>query len=50
MRNAHPRNWNMGRNMKNEENETQTLFDLDYGGKTENSEKLDTNTIGPGIW
>ena len=35
MRNAHCRTWNMARKMKNVKNETQTLFDLEYGKKTE---------------
>ena len=33
MRNAHSRPWIMGRNMKNMENEPQTLYDLEYGKK-----------------
>ena len=31
MRTAHFRNWNMARKLKNVENETQTLYDLEYG-------------------
>ena len=33
MRNAHCRTWNMVRKLKNMENETQTLFDLEYSEK-----------------
>ena len=33
MRNPHRRTWNMSRKLKNVENETQTLFDLEYGDK-----------------
>ena len=33
------------RNLKNVENETQTLFDLEYGEKTEKLEKWDANTV-----
>ena len=33
MRNPHRRTWNMARKLKNVENETQTLFDLEYGDK-----------------
>ena len=32
---SHCRTWIMERKLKNKENETQTLFDLDYGEKTE---------------
>ena len=28
---THCRTWNMARKLKNVENETQTLFDLEYG-------------------
>ena len=31
MRNAHCTTWNLERILKNVENETQTLFDLEYG-------------------
>jgi len=31
MRNAHGSTWNMARKLKNVENETQSLFDLEYG-------------------
>jgi hypothetical protein len=31
-------------------NEKYTLYDLDNGEKTEKRGKLDTNTVGPGIW
>ena len=33
--NVRCRTWNMARKLKNKENETQTLFDLEYGEKTE---------------
>ena len=33
MRNAHCRTWNMARKLKNVENETQTLYDFEYGEK-----------------
>ena len=32
MRNAQYRTWNMTRKQKNMKNETQTNFDLEYGG------------------
>ena len=35
MINAHYRTWNMARKLKNVKNETQTLYDLEYGEKTE---------------
>ena len=35
--------------MKNVENETETLFYLDYGKKTEKRAKRETQTIRPGI-
>ena len=33
MRNAHFRTWNMVRKLKIVDNETQTLFDMEYGEK-----------------
>jgi hypothetical protein len=39
MRNAQCRTWKMTRKLKNVENETQTLFDLEYGGNPDNHEK-----------
>ena len=33
MRNAYSRTWNLERKEKNEENETETLHDLEYGKK-----------------
>ena len=33
MRNAHCRTFNVARKLKHVENETQTLFDLEYGEK-----------------
>ena len=35
MRIAHSETWIMGRNLKNMQNETQTLHDLEYSGNTE---------------
>ena len=35
MRNVHCRTWNMARNLKNVENETQTLSDLEYDEKND---------------
>ena len=32
---ANFRTWNMARELKNVKNETKTLFDLEYGEKTE---------------
>ena len=49
MRNTHCRNWIVARKIKNGENETQTLYDLEYG----NSEKREVwviYTVGPGFW
>ena len=40
MRNAHCRNWNKARNLKNVENETQTLFDLEYVEKHSKTWKM----------
>jgi hypothetical protein len=33
MRNAHGSTWNMARKLKIVDNETQTLFDMEYGEK-----------------
>ena len=35
MRNAHCMIWNIAKKLKNVKNETKTLFDLEYGEKTE---------------
>jgi hypothetical protein len=40
----------MARNLKNVENETQTLYDLEYGRKDEKHGKGDPHTVGSGIW
>ena len=40
MRNAHFRTWNMASKLKNMENETQTLFDLEYGEKHSKTWKM----------
>ena len=39
----------MTRNTKNVKNEKCTLQDLEYGKKTENDEKRETQTVGFGI-
>jgi hypothetical protein len=36
--------------VKNVENETQTLYDLDYGEKTDEKGKSETYMVGPRIW
>ena len=41
--------WNVARKLKNVKDETQTLYDLDYGKKTEIRAKRETHTIRPGI-
>ena len=50
IRSAHCRNWNMPRILKNVENETQTLYDLEYGKKTDKRGKWETHMVGPGLW
>ena len=40
MRNTHCRTWIFLRKLKNLENETQKLYDLDYGEKTEKTWKM----------
>ena len=37
---AHFRTWNMARELKNVENETQTLFDLEYSKKHSKAFKM----------
>jgi hypothetical protein len=39
MRNKHCSSWILARKLKNVENETQTLYDLEYGENTEKREK-----------
>jgi len=39
----------MTRKQKNMKNDTQTNFDLEYGGKTQKRGKLEMHTEGPGI-
>ena len=39
------RTWVMATKQKNGEKETQTLFQLDYGEKTEKRGKRDTNNV-----
>ena len=50
MKNTHCMTWIMERKLKNVENETQTLYDMEYGEKTENHEKWETQTLGHEIW
>ena len=50
MRHKHCMTWNMARKLKNVENETQTLFDLEYGEKHSKTWKRERHTIGPGLW
>ena len=40
MRNTHCRTWIMSRKLKNVENETKTLKDLNYGKKTDKQGKM----------
>jgi hypothetical protein len=40
MRNAHCGTWNMARILKNVENVTQTLYDLEYGKKNRKKWKM----------
>ena len=41
----------MARKLKNVENETQTLFGLEYGKKnTQTHGKRERHTVGPGLW
>jgi hypothetical protein len=35
---------------KNVENDKCTLYDLEYGEKTEKRGKWEMNTLGPGLW
>jgi len=50
MRKTHCRTKIMERKLKNVKNETQTLFDLDYGKKHWKNGKWEMHTLGPGIW
>ena len=50
MRIAYSRTRIMARNLKNKKNEKYTLYELGYGEYTEKLGKLDTHTVGPGIW
>ena len=60
MRNAHCRTWNMERKLKNMDNKTKTVQELeyekytlkvlDYGEKTDQHGKCDTHTLGSEIW
>ena len=43
MRNAQSMIWNMSRKLKNVENETQILFYMDYGKKTEKRAKRNSH-------
>jgi hypothetical protein len=40
----------MSRKLNNLENEKNTLYELEYGKKTEKRGARDTNTVRPGIW
>ena len=40
----------MARKRKKVENEKKTLYDLQYGEKTEKRGKLEMHTVGLGIW
>ena len=40
----------MSRKLKNVENETKTLKDLNYGKKTDKQGKWETHMLGPGMW
>ena len=40
MKYAHGRTWSMARKLKNVENETQILYDQEYGENTEKPEKM----------
>ena len=50
MRIAQYRTWSMEGKLKNLENETQTLFDLEYGEKQYKCGKLEMHTVGTGVW
>ena len=50
MRKTHFRTKKMERKLNNVKNETQTLFDLDYGKKHWKNGKWEMHTLGPGIW
>ena len=60
MRNAHCRTWNMARKLKNMDNKTKTVQELeyekytlkvlDYGEKTDNHGKCEIHTLGSEIW
>jgi hypothetical protein len=47
---THCRIRTLARKLQNVENETQTLFDLEYVEKPEKCKKLEMHTVGPGIW
>ena len=40
----------MAKKLKNVENETKTLYDLEYGENTEKHEKCEMHNVGPGLW
>ena len=50
MKHKHSSTWNVARKLKNEKDETQTLYDMEYGEKNEKSGKLNTNTLPHGMW
>ena len=50
MKNKHCRTWFVARKLTNVEKEKQTLYDLEYGNKTDQQGKRKTHIVGPGIW
>ena len=51
MRYTHCWPWIMMKKLKNVENETQTLQDLEYGKKIlKNLENENCTSVGPGVW
>ena len=46
MRHTHWSTWNMARNLKNMEQETNTLQELEYGEKTDQKDLADGNKTG----
>ena len=49
MKQKHSFTWNVARKLKNVEDETQTLYDLEYSRNTEKRGKGEMLTMGPGI-
>jgi hypothetical protein len=46
----HCRTWNVARKQKIMENEKHSLDDLENDEITENHEKTEMHTVGPGVW